>query len=151
MEFQILKIDANITYPLRHALLRKGKPLRSCYFKNDKAKETVHLGAFKFEKLIGILSAYHIPCSEFESLKGYQLRAIAVNPKYQRQGIASLLIQNILAKIIEKQNADHIWLNARIAAQKLYESNGFYPIGKQFEINSIGTHQRFIKLLSNEN
>jgi len=41
-------------------------------------------------------------------------------------------------------------LNARIAAQKLYESNGFYPIGKQFEINSIGTHQRFIKLLSDE-
>ena len=37
MEFKILKIDANITYPLRHALLRKGKPLRSCYFKNDKA------------------------------------------------------------------------------------------------------------------
>lgn len=151
MEFKILKIDANITYPLRHALLRKGKPLRSCYFKNDKAKETVHLGAFKFEKLIGILSAYYIPCPEFENLKGYQLRAIAVNPKYQRQGIASLLIQNILGKIIEKQNADHIWLNARIAAQKLYESNGFYPIGKQFEINSIGTHQRFIKLLSNEN
>lgn len=125
--------------------------MRSCYFKNDKAKETVHLGAFKFEKLIGILSAYYIPCPEFENLKGYQLRAIAVNPKYQRQGIASLLIQNILGKIIEKQNADHIWLNARIAAQKLYESNGFYPIGKQFEINSIGTHQRFIKLLSNEN
>jgi len=151
MELQVLKIDANITYPLRHALLRKGKPLRSCYFKNDKSKETVHLGAFKFEKLIGILSAYHTPCPEFESLKGYQLRAIAVNPKYQRQGIASLLIQNILGKIIEKQNADHMWLNARIEAQKLYESNGFYHIGKQFEINSIGTHQRFIKFLLNEN
>ena len=50
----------------------------------------------------------------------------------------------------EKFNPDCIWLNARIAANSLYESNGFSPLGNPFEIKSIGTHQCFIKILSNE-
>jgi hypothetical protein len=45
---------------------------------------------------------------------------------------------------------DCIWLNARIAANALYESNGFVPIGTTFEIEPIGTHQRYLKLLSYE-
>ena len=139
-----------MTYPLRHALLRKGKPLKSCYFEMDKDKETIHLGAFKAKKIIGVLSAFQIPCPQFEKLQGIQLRAIAVDPKYQRKGIASLLIKSIFQRINKNQNVDCIWLNARVAANDLYKSNGFNPLGKQFEIESIGTHQRFIKILSNE-
>ena len=139
-----------MTYPLRHALLRKGKPLKSCYFEMDKDKETIHLGAFKAKKIIGVLSAFQIPCPQFEKFQGVQLRAIAVDPKYQRKGIASLLIKSIFQRINKNQNVDCIWLNARVAANDLYKSNGFNPLGKQFEIESIGTHQRFIKILSNE-
>ena len=139
-----------MTYPLRHALLRKGKPLKSCYFEMDKDKETIHLGAFKDKKIIGVLSAYQIPCPQFEKLQGVQLRAIAVDPKCQRKGIASILIKSIFQRINKNQNVDCIWLNARVAANDLYKSNGFNPLGKQFEIESIGTHQRFIKILSNE-
>ena len=84
-----------MTYPLRHALLRKGKPLKSCYFEMDKDKETIHLGAFKAKKIIGVLSAFQISCPQFENLQGVQLRAIAVDPKYQRNGIGSLLIKSI--------------------------------------------------------
>ena len=150
MTFNILKIEVNMTYPLRHALLRKGKPLKSCYFEMDKDKETIHLGAFKAKKIIGVLSAFQISCPQFEKLQGVQLRAIAVDPKYQRCGIGSLLIKSIFQRINKNQNVDYIWLNARVAANDLYKSNGFNPLGKQFEIESIGTHQRFIKILSNE-
>lgn len=139
-----------MTYPLRHALLRKGKPLKSCYFEMDKDKETIHLGAFKGKKIIGVLSSFQITCPQFEELKGVQLRAIAVDPKYQRKGIGSLLIKSIFHCINKNQNVDYIWLNARVAANNLYKSNGFKPLGKQFEIESIGTHQRFIKILSSE-
>ena len=148
MAFNILKIEVNMTYPLRHALLRKGKPLKSCYFDMDKDKETIHLGAFKAKKIIGVLSAFQISCPQFEKLQGVQLRAIAVDPKYQRNGIGSLLIKSIFHRI--NKNVDYIWLNSRVAANNLYKSNGFKPLGKQFEIESIGTHQRFIKILSNE-
>ena len=150
MTFRILKIEVNMTYPLRHALLRKGKPLKSCYFEMDKAKETIHLGAFKSEKIIGVLSAFQTPCPQFEKLQGVQLRAIAVDTKFQHKGVGSLLIQSVFQYINKNQNIDCIWLNSRVAANNLYISNGFKPIGKQFEIESIGTHQRFIKILSNE-
>ena len=43
----------------------------------DKDKETIHLGAFKAKKIIGVLSAFQISCPQFEKLQGVQLRAIA--------------------------------------------------------------------------
>ena len=75
---------------------------------------------------------------------------MAVTTGYQRKGIASQLIQSIFKRIEENLHPDCIWLNARIAANALYESNGFVPIGTTFEIEPIGTHQRYLKLLSYE-
>jgi ribosomal protein S18 acetylase RimI-like enzyme len=150
MNIEIVEIEARQTYPLRHALLRKGMPLSSCHLEGDKAVETLHIGAFESETLIGILSAYSNPCPQHPNLKGVQLRAMAVATGYQRKGIASQLIQSIFKRIEENLHPDCIWLNARIAANALYESNGFVPIGPTFEIESIGTHQRYLKLLSYE-
>jgi len=150
MNIEIVEIEAHQTYPLRHALLRKGMPLSSCHLEGDNTSETLHLGAFESENLVGILSAYLNPCPEHRNLRGVQLRAMAVATAYQRKGIASQLIQSVFKRIEEHLNPDCIWLNARIAANALYESNGFLPIGTTFEIEPIGTHQRFIKILSHE-
>lgn len=149
MHIKVKEIDVSKTYPLRHALLRKGKALESCFFPNDKSDTSLHLGAFDSEKLIGILSAYQKDCPDQKDLRGVQLRAIAVAPEQQRKGVASHLIQQAIKTIEEKLHPGCIWLNARIAANSLYKANGFEPIGPIFEIESIGTHQRFLKLLSN--
>jgi len=145
-----MEIDVSKTYPLRHALLRKGKALESCFFLNDKSETTLHLGAFESEQLIGILSAYLKDCPDHSHLNGVQLRAIAVAPSHQRKGVASHLIQYAIKIVEEKLHPDCIWLNARIAANSLYQANGFQPIGTPFEIESIGTHQRFLKPLNND-
>jgi len=151
MNIKIVEIEALETHSLRHALLRKGMPLSSCHFEGDNASETLHLGAFESKSLVGILSAFLNPCPQYPNLKGVQLRAMAVATEHQRKGIASQLIQQVLKRIEENLNPDCIWLNARIAAKKLYESNGFESIGTPFEIELIGTHQRYIKIRSHEN
>ena len=150
MKFKVLEIEASMTYPLRHELLRKGQPYKSCFFDYDEAKETIHLGAFHSKKLIGILSAFQKTLPQNIDLKAVQLRAIAVEPTFQRKGIASMLIKHALQKIILNQSPDCIWLNARVQANTLYLENGFTPIGEPFEIESIGKHQRFIKYICNE-
>ncbi len=150
MKFKILEIEASMTYLLRHQLLRKGKPYNSCFFDHDEAKETIHLGAFHSKKLIGILSAFQKTFPQNNDLKAVQLRAIAVEPTFQRKGIASMLIQHALKKIRLIQSPDCFWLNARVQANTLYLENGFTPIGEPFEIKSIGKHQRFIKYLYND-
>ena len=144
MNIKISEIEVTLTYPLRHKLLRKGKPLKSCYIEGDKNLETIHIGAYISKELIGIASAYLSSCSQYFDKKGVQLRAIAVVPKFQRQGIATKLINHILEKIKFQINPDYIWLNSRISANQLYLSYGFIPIGKPFNIESIGMHQRFI-------
>lgn len=148
MNIKISEIIAHQTYPLRHSLLRKGKPLSSCQFEKDKSLETIHLGAFDSEKLIGIISAFLMNCPDYPKKTGVQLRALAVEYKYQRIGIASKLINQIISDIQKKLNPDCIWLNARIAANELYKLNGFNYLGSPFEINGIGMHQRFIKFFS---
>jgi hypothetical protein len=70
MNIEIVEIEARQTYPLRHALLRKGMPLSSCHLEGDKAVETLHIGAFESETLVGILSAYSNPCPQYPNLKG---------------------------------------------------------------------------------
>jgi len=146
MQIEINKITVLETYPLRHALLRKGRPLSSCKLEGDQYIETIHLGAFFEKKLIGIGSAFLKPCPQYPKLNGVQLRAIAVAPNFQRKGVASQLIQNLLQKIEIQLNPKCIWLNARIPANALYLSNGFQPVGSPFEIEPIGAHQRFIKI-----
>ena len=150
MKLQIKQISALETYPLRHPLLRKGQPLASCKLENDDHPASIHLGAYTDKQIIGVLSALPNPCPDYETLKAYQLRAMAVEPAFQRKKIATHLIQYLYKKIKTIDSIELIWLNARIAANELYLKNDFQPIGNPFLIEPIGRHQRFIKLLNHE-
>ena len=83
--------------------------------------------------------------------KGAQFRGIAVASKHQRKGVASKLINWAEKETKKRMNPKYIWLNGRISANKLYLGRGFDLIGDPFEINTIGIHQRFIKMISYDN
>ncbi len=151
MKVEILIIKVSKCYPLRHKMLRKGKPLETCHFDGDNSKGTFHLGALIDKEIIGIISIYDKELSQFKISKGAQFRGIAVASKYQRKGVASKLINYAQKETIKRINPKYIWLNGRISASNLYLDRGFKPIGDRFEINTIGIHQRFIKMLSNDN
>lgn len=57
-KIDIKRITADETYPLRHAILRYGKPLETCFFDGDNLDTTKHFGAFKDSKLVGVVSYY---------------------------------------------------------------------------------------------
>ena len=92
MKVEILSIKVSKCYPLRHEMLRKGKPLETCYFDGDNSKGTFHLGAIVDKEIIGIISIYEKDLSQFKNSKGAQFRGIAVASKHQRKGVASKLI-----------------------------------------------------------
>ena len=100
--------------------------------------------------MVGVLSALPNPCPDHKTLTAYQLRAMAVEPAFQRKKIATYLIQHLLEKINRIDSIKLIWLNARVAANILYIKNGFQPNGDLFMIEPIGLHQRFIKFLNYE-
>ena len=151
MKVEITSIEVSKCYPLRHEMLRRGKPLETCYFDGDNSEGTFHLGAIVDNEIIGIISVYENDLTQFKNSKGAQFRGIAVALKHQRKGVASKLINCAEKETKKRMNPKYIWLNGRISANNLYLGRGFDLIGDPFEINTIGIHQRFIKIISYDN
>ena len=150
MRIKIKSIQALQTYELRHPLLREGHPIESCHLEKDLDPNSIHLGAYFMGQLVGVLSAMPSRLEDRKKQNGIQLRAIAVKPSFQRKGIATRLIHEVIHLLKSNLKPDYIWLNARIDAIPLYLKNGFSKTGGLFEIEPIGTHQRFIKVLNYE-
>ena len=150
MDLQIKEIQAKQTYELRHPLLRKGQSYESCNLENDNHPDSIHLGAYISNQLVGILSALPNKCPNYNTPSAIQLRAVAVHPNFQRKKIATYLIHSILMQLKERKSVEIVWLNARIAANALYLGCGFNPLENPFEIKPIGMHQRYIKWISDE-
>lgn len=131
--------------PLRHKILRTGKPISTCHFEEDKRKGTFHLGAFVLNNLVGI--ATFIPhTSTSNELINYQVRGMAVEKNQQGNGIGKEIILQAIA-VLKKQKVNLLWCNAREGAKIFYQKMGFEIIGNSFEIPSVGIHYKMQKRL----
>jgi len=137
-------ISANETYAVRHPMLRQGRPVEDCVFEGDDNLNTLHLGAFIKNELIGVLSAYQIKHPHLNANKSYQIRGVAVLTKGHRKGIGSALMTQV-EELLAKRKVDLIWLNARITALEFYTALAYHREGESFEIAGIGTHYCFYK------
>ncbi|MGK4567008.1 GNAT family N-acetyltransferase [Flavobacterium sp. 3HN19-14] len=137
--FFIKEISASETIPLRHIVLRAGKPVESCRFDGDELPSTFHLGYFEEDNLIGIISVFENKNSEFPEEKQFQIRGMAVSPLHQKLGIGQKLVQYAETAIIKKRG-EIIWFNARIAASEFYSKMNYHVSGNEFEIPDVGLH-----------
>lgn len=135
----IQPISALESYSVRHPVLRKGKPLESCYFEGDTLPSTHHFGLFIDNILVGVASLFKNKNKLFEEDQQYQLRGMAVLPSHQRQGLGEDLISAI-EEYVKKNNGEIIWFNARAVAVNFYKRLGYELTGMPFDIKDIGTH-----------
>ena len=127
-------------------MLRQGRPIEDCVFEGDLDPQTIHLGAYIDNKLVGVLSAYKKNTTAFDTAESYQIRGVAVLTTAHRKGIGSALMEHI-EKLLEKRKIRLIWLNARITALDFYTALAYNKKGNAFEIEGIGTHYCFYKTL----
>lgn len=144
--FEIYAIKARATHAVRHPVLRKGRPKSSCFFEADEKDSSLHLGAFKKERLIGVCSAYHRQHLVHDAKKPFQIRGVAVLPANQGEGIGRALMERMEEKLREI-NCDFIWLNARENAVPFYQRLDYHSTGDPFFIDKIGVHYGFYKTL----
>lgn len=119
--------------PLRHAVLRPGKPVSASVWHRD--DDAVHIGAWQDEALVGCATVF---ADAWDGADGYQaeptawrLRGMAVDPSRQGGGIG----RAVLAAAIEAARgagAPLIWANARMTAMAFYESAGFMALGEEY-------------------
>lgn len=146
-EFSVKEISAEETYPVRHPILRAGKPLNTCAFNGDDLETTVHLGIFNKNTVIGVASIMKTSNDLFTETLQYQLRGMAVLQEFQGKKLGKMLLEHG-EDLLQERNIELIWCNARIIAVNFYKRNGYKITGDPFEIDEIGTHYKMYKTLT---
>jgi GNAT superfamily N-acetyltransferase len=136
---KIKKISSVETYPVRHEVLRKGKPIETCQFKDDDDENTTHFGLYLEDKLVGIISIFKEKNNLFSKTNQFQIRGMAVLEEFQGKGLGVKLVKEAENHCISL-NADLIWFNARENAVPFYEKLDYKIIGDSFLIPDVGIH-----------
>jgi GNAT superfamily N-acetyltransferase len=136
---EIKKISSTETYPVRHEVLRKGKPIETCQFKGDDDENTVHFGLFLKDKLVGIISVFKENNNLFPESNQFQIRGMAVLEAFQGKGFGAELVKKAENHCISL-NTDLIWFNAREKAVPFYEKLNYKITGDSFLIPDVGIH-----------
>lgn len=145
--FEIRRISAEETIPLRWPILRAGLPRETAVFEGDDWPDTQHFGAFVGGQLHGIATILRAPFPAEPELKARQLRGMAVLPETQGTGCGAALVTACIAAA-RSAGAAVLWCNARTPASKFYARQGFQTVGGEFEIPTAGPHYRMFLSLA---
>ena len=137
---EIKEIPTDLTYSVRQAILRPGKPIESCFFEGDKLATTTHYGILIDKKVVGVVSVFLNSNANFTEITQFQLRGMAISDAVQKKGFGKLLLEAVEEDIFRKNKNVVIWFNARQSAVDFYKKSKYQLIDKPFEIKEIGTH-----------
>ena len=143
----IKQISALDTFPVRHPVLRNGKPIESCQFEGDNLKSTIHFGLFESDKIQAVISLFEVNNVQFVSEKQHQIRGMAVLEQHQKKGFGEMLILNAEHYCVQQQS-NLIWFNARQEAVGFYKKMGYSTVGLPFNIEGVGEHVVMFKNLA---
>ena len=126
--------------PLRHSILRPGKPYSSTLFSGDLDPHVYHFSYKKLGQDLGVVT-YHPKnlLNEF-SENIFQLRGMAVAENHQGKGIGQLMLEFSIGFLMSNFHLKYVWCNSRNNALKFYKKNGFSIEGKEFQIPEVGPH-----------
>jgi predicted GNAT family N-acyltransferase len=132
------EVPAGVTYPLRGAVLRPGRPVE---MPGDDDPSTLHLAARTPEgQVVGVVRFHPAPCPwRDDARSAWQLRGMATDPAVRGTGAGRALVAFGLRRVVEL-GGDLVWCDARAAASGFYERMGFRVVTEQYEISPIGPH-----------
>ncbi|MDP5077964.1 MAG: GNAT family N-acetyltransferase [Nonlabens sp.] len=140
------------TYPVRLAVLRKGRTINDCAFPGDDLTSTFHLGAHHDEELVAVATFLIQKDNQIEQLKNadsshcYQLRGMAVLDSVQGKHVGSDLLLHG-EQLLRERGCSHVWFNAREGAVPFYKKQGYQIVSDIFEIVPVGMHYKMYKAL----
>lgn len=127
-EAAIRRVERRVILPLRARVLWPDEspppPLT-----RDRSPSSRHWAAFLGGEVVG--------CVSVMQLRGFALRAMAVAPELQGQGLGARLLATVC-----RQVGEPMWCNARLGVVGFYERQGWRRVGPVFELSERGAHQR---------
>lgn len=133
----VRRVPAAAVLPLRHRVLRPGRPPESANLPGDDLSDTHHFAAYDAGELIGCATFLS---SSLDGEPAWQLRGMATSPERQGQGVGRLLLDRATAELISASGVRLFWCNARTGARPFYERLGWTVISGEFPIEGVGPH-----------
>ncbi|WNS76207.1 GNAT family N-acetyltransferase [Bacillus sp. DTU_2020_1000418_1_SI_GHA_SEK_038] len=144
---EVKKITQEMTYRLRHTVLRPHQTIEDCKYDTDYEPGALHVGAFSHGRLISIASFCIEKNPDFSIEMQYRLRGMATLEEFRKLGAGRLIIA-YAEDLVKAQGFDLIWCNARTSVQEYYSRVGFNIHGDVFDYPPIGPHIVMFKKLS---
>lgn len=143
----VKKIDPEMTYNLRHLVLRPTQSIEVSKYNSDHEEGTFHVGAFFQGKLISVASFIIESNPDVPIEKQYRLRQMATLEEYRKLGAGKAVVY-FAENIIKERGFDFLWCKGRTTVQQYYEKLGFEPLGEVFDYPPIGPHIIMCKKLA---
>ncbi|HET7530061.1 MAG TPA: GNAT family N-acetyltransferase [Mycobacteriales bacterium] len=146
MTTAVRRASAEEIFPLRHAVLRPGRPVTASVYAQDEA--AVHLGAWDEGLLVGCATVFPDPWpgpDPAADAGAWRLRGMAVEPTRQRTGVGRLVL-TAAVRAAREAGAPLLWANARTAALPFYAAAGWVVAGAEFITPDTGLPHRPIVL-----
>ena len=131
----IRQVPAEEIRPLRHRVLRPGQTFEETAYPGDDLPDTVHLGAFDGDRLVGIASLYR----EGRDEPGWRLRGMATDAAVRGAGFGAALLAACIDHVAAAGGGE-LWCNARMSAVGFYRRAGFEVLSEEFDVPGIGAH-----------
>ena len=144
---EIRKIEPELTYNIRHTVLRPHQTIEDCKYDSDHEDYTFHIGGFYQGKLISVASFIVDKNPDFSFERQYRLRQMATLKEFRKLG-AGRSVVNYAENLIKEQGVDFLWCKGRTTVQGFYSSMGFKEFGEVFEYPPIGPHIVMYKKLT---
>jgi predicted GNAT family N-acyltransferase len=137
MNIKIQQITTEQALIVRAPVLRKNQPIERASIIEDNFPETIHVGAFMNNDIIGTSTIY--PENRNDDNNEWRLRGMAILENYQSKGIGGKLLNECFI-FIKLKHGEILWCNARIKAVNFYIRFGFSICSQEFDIPTIGPH-----------
>ena len=134
----IRRISTEEIRPLRHRILRPGQAYEETLYPGDDVDDTVHLGAFDGERLVGIASLYRED-RPGGAPGGWRLRGMATDADVRGAGYGAALLEGCVEHV-SAAGGSELWCNARLAAVGFYRRAGLEVLSDEFDVPGIGPH-----------
>ena len=140
-EPNIRVVSVEVVRPLRHDILRTGKPFSTTLFERDEEPKTVHFALYRDREVVSVATIFPAPFSQKPQATAYQLRGMATKQKEQGKGFGRQILEAVIDYLKEQTDAKLLWCNARLPAVDFYKKFGFKFVGDEFEVEGIGPHR----------
>ena len=128
--------------PLRHDVIIVNTNRTEDRFDGDEASTTHHFAVLEDGEIIACAS---FMLNEFEGRSAWQLRGMAVAPRWRNRGVGRRLVELAAAALSARGEADGMWCNARTPAAAFYEKLGWRVVGEAFDVEGVGPHVRMVR------